>query len=306
MYMAKNIANLDLGKEFKVKYDGQLHEIDANTFINSLIHLNTIIQEINQETTPNKKVEVKIKALEKGSFLVHIELVQSFLDSLPNLFSSDTLSYTGEVVSILVGLLELKNFLKAEKPTSEVKNERSVTITNNEGEVLIIENITYNIYTKNVTLNEAISKNFQTLEQDESIDGFQITDVNEKPIVKIPREYFGTFGERNPIIDQDTREVHDHDAVLSIVKLSFERRLKSEFYYKGIKITAKLSDPAFQKSIDEGRSFSKGDILKVVLKMSKVLDPAVNHFVNKGYEITKVLEHIPRSNVSSQPDLFDN
>lgn len=35
------------GSEFKLKFAGDLHEINANTFINSLVHNITILQEIN-------------------------------------------------------------------------------------------------------------------------------------------------------------------------------------------------------------------------------------------------------------------
>ena len=43
--MNTSTENIDNG--FKIRYDGQYHQIDANVFINSLLHITTVIQEIN-------------------------------------------------------------------------------------------------------------------------------------------------------------------------------------------------------------------------------------------------------------------
>ncbi len=54
--------------DLKIKFDGQTHQIEANTLINSLLHLNTIIQEINKELKTDKTISIKINALPEGSF----------------------------------------------------------------------------------------------------------------------------------------------------------------------------------------------------------------------------------------------
>ena len=67
--MEKSLQN-----EFKIKFDGELNQIDANTLINSLINVTSIIQEINESFDTKKIIEIKIKALSKGSFLIHFGL----------------------------------------------------------------------------------------------------------------------------------------------------------------------------------------------------------------------------------------
>jgi hypothetical protein len=294
MYMAKDIQDLKLDNEFKVKFNGELHEIDANTLINTLLHLNSIIQETNREIAPEKKIDVKIKALDKGSFLVHIELVQTILEEASKLFTTENIANASGILTVVAGLYQLKKFLAGRKPKEEAKVSTSITLVNTEGNKLTVTNYIYNIYSTNQLINEALTKSFQTLENDESITEFAITDVKEKPIVSISREDFAAMAEPNQLTDKNTDTILDNDATLSIVKMSFDSKLKSEFYYRGFKITAKITDAGFYKSVDSGRRFAKGDALKVILKIVRHFDPAVNHFLNKGYEVVKVVQHIPR------------
>lgn len=43
----------------KLKFDGQTHQIDANTLINCLIHFSTIIQQVNQDLEPSVTIDVR-------------------------------------------------------------------------------------------------------------------------------------------------------------------------------------------------------------------------------------------------------
>jgi hypothetical protein len=140
------MENLITDNNFKLKFDGQLHQIDANVLINSLIHTTAIIQEVNRYLDTGKKIEIKVKALEKGSFLVHIELLESALDSIKSLFTKENAELAAVIVTILVGLIEIKKFLKGKKPKSIESKEERTKIINERGDILIIENATFNIY----------------------------------------------------------------------------------------------------------------------------------------------------------------
>lgn len=53
----------------KFAFTGQSHQIDANTLINALINYSSVITEANKIFgCGNKNVEVKVNALEKGSY----------------------------------------------------------------------------------------------------------------------------------------------------------------------------------------------------------------------------------------------
>jgi len=59
------------------------------------------------------------------------------------------------------------------------------------------------------------------------------------------------------------------------------------------KITAKISEDFFAK-IDSGEKFAKGDSLEAEFEIRQEFDLAANTYINKGYKITKIINHIPR------------
>ncbi|MDD2798197.1 MAG: hypothetical protein PHV20_06345 [Bacteroidales bacterium] len=279
---------------FKLKFDGQLHQIDANVLISSLVHTSSIIQEINRFLDPGKRIEIKVKALDKGSFLVHLELLETALDALKSLFTRESLELGAEIIASLVGLIKIKKFLKGKSPKSIDSNEDKTTITNENGDILIIENVIFNIYENSPIIKDAISQNFDAINNDPSITGFEITDKEENPIIRVEREDFTDLSLKSEEVLNDERILKEA-ATLHIVRLSFEELLKWEFYYKGNKIAARIKDPDFYKLIDKGEAFSKGDILEVELQVNQKWDESVNTFVNKSYQVNKIVRHILRN-----------
>ncbi len=278
---------------FKIKFDGQQHQIDANVLIGSLIHTTTIIQEINKFLDSGKKIDIKVKALEKGSFFISLELVETALDSLKNIFTRENIEIAASLVTIFTGLVALKKFLKGKKPQRVDEKGDKTTIINHYGDQITIESLTFNIYEKNITVNDALSQNFEILESDPAVTGFEITDIDENPYVVVKRDAFPDMILKSEEIQDDERVISEA-ATLNIVRLSFEESLKWEFYYRGNKISAKMRDPNFQKTIDNGESFAKGDTLEVELQTTQKWDSSVNTFINKSYQVNKIIRHINR------------
>ena len=160
-----------LDTDFKIKFDGEKHQIDANLLVNNLIHTTSIIQEINRNFDSGKKIDIQIKALEKGSFLIHIDLIESAFDNLKNLLTKDNIELAGSVIGAFVGLIELKKFLKGKEEKAIENSGNKVKITNQEGQVLYVENFVQNIYNNNTIVKDALSQSFETLENDNSITG---------------------------------------------------------------------------------------------------------------------------------------
>jgi hypothetical protein len=287
-----------MNSDFKIKFDGQQHQIDANVLISSLIHTSAIIHELNRTLNTGKQIEVKIKALEKGSFLVHIDLVEAF-DSLKNLLTKENIIVAAEIISGLVGLIALKKFLRGKKEKKRTAKGDKIKIENAAGDVMIVDSFVVNVYDKNTVVKDALAQNFETLENDGSISAYEITDKNEKPYIRIEREDFNELSTQSEEITDDEKII-TQPASLNIVKVSFDEKLKWEFYYMGNKITAKLSDSDFQTRIDNGESFAKGDVLEVELSIRKKYDPTVDTFVNKSYEIRRIINHRKRG---EQPGL---
>ncbi|MDQ6478481.1 hypothetical protein [Dyadobacter sp. LHD-138] len=278
---------------FKIRYDGKYHQIDASVFINSLLHITTIIQEINKVAQSDKKVEIKIKALEKGSFLVSLEIMETIVETLKHLFTPELFTL-GAIITTLKEFLELKKLLKENKEHTAEADKETVKITTNNGNVIIIQNLTYEVYKNSPLANEAVAQNFETLQNDPSIDAFEITDSDENTLVKIEKVDFPQMSVLHEEIDSETKTIYEV-ALLSIIKISFEPSLKWEFYHRGNKIAAKIKDTAFMLLIDNGQAFSKGDRLEVELKVTQKYDQSVNTYVTKEYIIERIIRHIPRS-----------
>ena len=277
--------------EFKIRFIGELNEIDVNVLISSLLHTTNIIQEINKELNTDRKIEIKIKALDGGSFSIYIELLESIVQYIGNIFTSGE-NVAGNLIKILVEILGLRKFLKGRKYKKAEKEGNIVKIENLNGNIIVVKNSTFNIYDKNQPIKDAIAKNFETLHGDPSITGFEITDTNEKPMINIERKDF----EDMSIKDETTEEKRNilEKATLNIIKLSFEGKYKWEFYYRGNKISANILDEPFNNLIDGGEKFAKGDKLKVDLEITQIFDSSANTFINKSYQIKHVVKHIPR------------
>src|SRR3989338_8377543 len=126
--------------EFKIKFDGQLHQVEANTLINSLINISAILEESNTEIHPDEKIEIKIKALSEGSFLIHL-LVEG-VKNAQAMITAGSLATGANLITILTGLFIIKKHLSGKAPKNTKEENEKVSITNEKGNVLVIESLT--------------------------------------------------------------------------------------------------------------------------------------------------------------------
>lgn len=296
MPVTHSAAEIDLKDDFRIKFEGQTHQIDANTFINYLLHFNTLVQEVNRELAPERKIRVKINALEPGSFDVAIELQSYLLQAWSLLTNEKNVSYLNNIMGIISGLIALKLFLKGDaKPTTVVQSaDGKITIVSPDGSTLVISAPIYNIYNTNTVVNQAIARQFETLEQDPNVEGVALSTGDKTPIIEVPRAEFPALAQEHEQEEAGIR--HElRTTLLSIIKLSFDPKLKSDFIYMNIRISAYIKDKAFYDSVDQGKSFSKGDKLEVNLRVNLVHDVSIQEDIIKSYEILEVVRHIPRN-----------
>lgn len=283
--------------DFKIKFDGEKHQIDANLLVNNLIHTTTIIQELNRNLDSGKRIEIKIKALEKGSFLIHIDLIETVFEGLKNLLTRENAETAATIIGAFVGLIELKKFLKGKDLKSKEITGNKVKIENEKGDIIYIDNFVQNIYQNNTIIKDALSQSFETLENDNTITGYEVTDKNEKPLVRVDRAEFEYMSLKSDEI-LDGERITTIAATLNIIRISFDEKLKSDFYFKGNKISVKINDPEFYERVDKGESFAKGDILEVELEIKQLFESSVNTFVNKSYKVNRIIRHIGRNEQS--------
>jgi hypothetical protein len=291
-------------EELRIMFDGHTHQIEANTFINSLLHFTSIVQETNREITADKKrVEIKIKATPKGSFLVDLAIATypAVNSATALVFSKDAVSHVTNLVKTVSGLYNLHKFLDGKKPkdVSTIENsvDNSIKIENNTGDVTYFDNRTFNIYQGNKTIRQAMTSEFATLESDANVTGFELLDKDDSQLVTIPRDKFAALTTAETFKSPQEKEI-PKTGFLSIVTLSFEQKKKWDFIYEGNPITAKMSDDFYQ-TIDRGEKFAKGDQLEAELKIRQEFDESLNAYINKSYQIVKIIQHIPKPEQSA-------
>jgi hypothetical protein len=293
-----------LVEDFNLKFDGNLHEVKVDTFLRSLSGVNDIVTEINQqintEFSQNNKIELKITANKPGSFEAALQIIQSTGELL---FDVKNVPYAAGIVTILTGLLKFRQFLSRSKKTKkEELPDKKFKVENENGDVFIIENLTYNIHEKSHNIKNSISRTFEALESDNDIKSFNVTSTTGENLFTSSRDDFSGLTEfEEPSITDDEKIISEF-ARLVVQKVVFEKKYKWTFYHRGNKITASIEDDDFYSRINEGETFGKGDILEVDLKIHKKYQKDLNTFINEKYVVTKVLNHIPRTD---QTELFE-
>jgi hypothetical protein len=298
--LPSELINSDEQNEFKLKFKGKLNEVDASTLGYSLVNVTSLLQEVNNELGEGQKIEIKVKATEPGSFLVHLTLdasqvVPPLMEHLTAENVMAAAKAVGAIIGTLSALIGLRKVLKGDPPKEITQKEDVVQIQNNSGNTTIItDQRTYNIYFNNPKVNEALSKTFKALESDPNIEGFAVTDEKEVPVVEVEREEFHPMALTSSVPQAQTRSITQR-ASLYIVKPSFERGLTWNVVYGGVRVSVTMEDERFLAAIDEGFRLGKGDTLEVELKIDQVLDRNIGTYINKlPYHVLRVTDLIPR------------
>lgn len=282
-------------KTMMITFDGDSHQIDANTLISILSHYNNIINIANQEFGGgNRDVRLSVEALKQGSF----DIVLSLNEGLKTLFSKDTMEYLAALSAVVGGIFAVyKKFcgkpVKTEKDQAIVKN----VINGDNNTVTNIVNI-YNI----PATREAVSKSFERANDDSNVDGLTIG-IDGCPQTTFPKKDFPSLIYKDFDKENLPKEKSVFvDAYLTITALNFMSGGNWKFLYNGFTISMMVKDDALMQVIDEGARFGKGDTLHVKLKINQRYDEQMRGFVNISYRIEEFYEHIP---VLKQGTLFE-
>ncbi len=280
---------------FILQFGCKNNEISSNSLANALLSLNTIIDEINTELHTGKKIEIKVKPFQAGSFTVPFELIEMIFAGM---LSVPDASYIPLIIKTLKELVEVKIKLKGEQPKSIEKVNKNTQVTSNSGDVINISNVTGNIYLNNTNVNDAFSRAAQTLKSDEAIQNYELKDSKNNSLFNIPKNEL-KYLEGPSIQPDETAEIQKEKVItkytkLNIFKIVFDETSKWTFIYKGQKINAKIQDDNFHNDIKMGERFGIGDVLEVKLQIRQEYNETAKTYVNKDYEITNVVKHIPQ------------
>jgi len=276
----------------KITFEGQTHQIDANTLINVLIHYQNVVNEANKELGGGtKNIELKVNAIEKGSFIIDISLVESLVKQL---FSGEGLSYIANLYAVVDGIHKLYKVFKGKPVRTEADRDTARIVIGN-----VEYNVTINVYNQ-PPVREAVSKSIETADADANVEGFSVDCGTGTSPVSFKKEEFKDyiydgFDEEKLIPDERVDVV---DALLTIIGLNFEPGSRWQFIYEGFKIQMIVKDDALMQKIDEGERFGKGDAIHVKMRIVKKFNHVYNAYENKSYKIVEFIEHIeaPKQN----------
>ena len=304
------LLNNDFDMEaMKIKFGGG-NEIDANTLINSLIHFTNIVQEVNKELSNElnvgRKIEIKIKANEPGSFLVDLVIqASSIAGGIASLFSKEAISYAANVVQVVGGVYEIAKQLGGKKPKEVTHSDNSIHVTTTDGQVTVYDftNASFKgatIYLTNPSVQGAITKEYETLSADPNVTSFELLDRNNNTIAEIDKvEFEGIAEEDEPLIEllPGDGRVITISQVLQIKAQDWTFKKAWDFYMNGHMIKAKINDQKFiEKVLNRQETFLAGDSLDVMLDIVQKLDKGANVWVNTGkYMVKEIKKHIKPS-----------
>lgn len=279
---------------FRIKFEKTELSINAETYVQSLISLSTIIREVNYQVGSGPGVTVNVLAQEPGSFDVALEIAEVIQSN--QALIRDGIAVLSGIVGTVVGVIQLKKHMKGADESKTEINGDQVSIKDNNGTLIFqTNNTTYNLYKNNQAVNDAVSDQFQAVNKDPEMEAVTITSGEE--VVTLTKEDFSTLSEKRIIEVDDTEEVIV-PAQLTISKLVLDNRYrKLEFVYQGTKVGAKIIDDAFWQKILAGEvSFANGDVLVGDLKIIREYDTTLGAYLNKDYSVINIRQHLPRVN----------
>lgn len=275
----------------RVKYEGQLYQIDAGTLLVSLLHFTEALKLVARRIA-KEDLQIRISSTEKGSFIVYLEIAKKAVFG----FLSDhgaAIDTLYKIIGTLVGILTLKKFLSGKKP-DEIVVEGGRVIVSKDGVRIVVDENIFNTYRKDSGVNQHIEKMFEPLSEDAEVDGVGI-ESGETESFYVDRSNFHGMCQENELLEEGKEKELRENVSLAVVKIVFQKNRKWEFIYEGNKISAYVEDEQFWQRVNSGElQFSKGDLLIADVEVTKVFDSEIGCYVNKSYKVTRVISHNPR------------
>lgn len=271
-----------------VKFDGQAHQVDIDTFTQALLNYSTVIQAAASEVGATGDIGVSVCAIESGSLDVLVSIVSTGFGGLLD-FITENKEVIASVITVAGGLYGFKQKLAGKGKVVDVsKGEGDDVSVVTEGGSVTVNKTVYNLYVNHPEATEAIDRTFERLDEMPEIEGFELSSNGEVGFRAERDEFSGIASSCNHEPD-NTRHDTESEVVLSVIKpfLGSSKTRKWEFYYDGRKISAPITDPSFQDRIGS-YSFSVGTKIIADIDVEKVYIADADVYVDKSYRVVKV------------------
>jgi len=276
---------------FKVIYDGDQHDIDANVLLDSIGSVTDLVSVINREIGDERDLKIRIEAPERGSFGIDLSLLSEAAGMVMS--AREEIMYTSSIVTLLTALYKVHRFFGGGDPDEVEDAGKDVRIYNNDGDVIEVDKTVYNIYAGSEEAREKLDSTYDATRRDDRITEFRIEDseTGEERFSASQDEFDKLAGTAREDTEPETREVTDR-VTLTVVRVVFERDRRWEFLHQGETISAKIADIGFWARVENREeNFASGDRLDVDLKRTQEYVPRLDDWVTKRHEVAQVHDH---------------
>jgi len=281
-------------KEIEYIYNGSIYEMNLNTLLLTQFQYSAILTEITKSINPEYKLNIKIKAVEKGSFNIN-QIIEIAVNT--TIFSAVNYDIIKKIFNIFHDIIKIKKLLKSEKAKQEIIEGENIIIKNSNNVSINISRDSYNLYKNNSIINKALRDNAKHLKEEEEIESITIKDkrTNTK-YIELSQIDFDDLDSENPYLEDIDESIRD-EVILYIKKIDLapKKSTKWDFIYDGRVIkNVKILDEKFLKDVIKGLKFGNGDKLLVKLKIIKKFNPEYGTYIENKFEILEVYKVIPK------------
>ena len=270
-----------------VDFKKSSHDIDVDTYIATLRSLSIIAKEVNYKINNRSDIQLNLVAQKEGSF----EAVIEFMCTAGPI----AIQTAQEILSTINTIIELYKIKKTLRDTSDAKviqkEGNKVQVINNFG-TMYVDQSTYNIYTENQTVQDALASTVSKVSKDDSVDGLVFSSSSDDS-VEIDRSEFEPLSRKMTVQSKDAED-EVVPATLVIVKPVLDKSNNKWTFFKGTeKIQADIQDSDFLDTVVSRKcSFTAGDRLMVELRVCNKYDEQLRIYIPKKYSVIKVKNHI--------------
>lgn len=273
-----------------VKFDGQAHQVDVNTFTQVILDYSKVLQAAADVAGIEDPVKICINATAPGSLDVVMSVIAETVPSALQ-FLSDNKDGLEAAVLIASGLYGFKQKIAGKKKVQKVgddKAERTVTL-NADGDVFVVNADVFNLYKDRPETTEAIDNSFSALDENPAIEGIEMSSKGDT-VFRAERNEFSAIA-TSPNYENDNVKHRVEQVWLTVVKpfLAVSKTRKWEFVYNGSKITAPIVDDSFLDTL-ELIPFRMGTKMLVELDVLQEYDELYKAYLNKRFTVLRVIE----------------
>jgi hypothetical protein len=275
-----------------IHFDTEDKRINAYTLASTLVAIADAAKAANTSLNSGCEIEIVVEAFGQGSFRA---LIRAIYSKSRNLLANQVIM--GIAIGVIGNYIYERTLAVDNKITIEVKTDE-VIIQKGQDRVIVPRHI-YDATReaeKNPQFVKAMHRTFEAVASDEKVRGFGLVQSMESPApeIIIPRGVFQ--GMSLDIPEDPNARIVSEDVDVQILKAILERsRRKWEFVWRGIKISAPVTDEHFYVNFfSHDITIAPGDVLRVKLAIRQTRDSTTGIYSNVGYEVTQVYEHVPR------------